>query len=79
MFQITLRTARESCGYSESEVAAHCGITIKALKKYERNSALIPVEVINKLNLLYSVPLVLIFIGTEAKCVMSNRKNAKKK
>lgn len=78
MFQITLRHARESCGYSIEDAADNLGVTIDALKGYENDTSLIPVKTISKINLLYNVPLMLIFIGTEDNCVLNNRKNQNK-
>ncbi len=75
MFQITLRNARESCGYSIGEAAECLGVTIDTLKVYENDTSLVPVKTISKINLLYNVPLMLIFIGTEDNCVLNNRKH----
>ena len=37
MFQITLRAARISCGYTVEEVAEYCGVTIDKLNEFENN------------------------------------------
>lgn len=78
MFQFTLRAARVSCGYTEEEVAGYCGIRVGVLEKYEKNTVLIPVEVLSKISVLYNVPMALVFIGTEMKCFKNNRNNALK-
>ena len=78
MFKFTLRAARVSCGYTEEEVAGYCGIKVGTLEKYEKNTALIPVEVLSELSMLFNVPLALIFIGTDMRCFRDNRNNALK-
>jgi len=75
MFQVTLRTARELCGYSLEDVSEYCGVAISAFEKYEKNTELIPIKVLSKIKLLFNVPLGLIYIGNESECVAHNKEN----
>lgn len=56
MFQITLRTARESCGYTVKRVATYCGVSSRTIRKYENNSFNLPLYLIIQLSELYEVP-----------------------
>jgi len=73
MFQITLRAARLSCGYTPEEVAKHCGITVKAYEKIEKDSGKVKLGILLGLLKLFGVSADLIYFGTEADCIKHNR------
>jgi len=57
MFQITLKTARESCGYTQEEVANYCMIRIGEYIKMEIYTVTIPSDILRKIRKLYGIPL----------------------
>lgn len=76
-FQITLRAARISCGYTVKEVAQVCGVSSSTISKYERNSGNLPLNLMLKLRKLYNnVSLDLIYYGTESECHKHNRRRS---
>lgn len=75
MLKITLRAARESCGYTKEEVAEHCGMPIKAFNEIEDDSMDTPISIIRKTLCLYGISAELIYFGTESDCIKHNRSN----
>ena len=73
MFKITLRTARNSCGYTEEEVTAYSGLSVDTLSKYEADSEWMPLSLISKILTMYGTSSNLIYFGTEASCIKYNR------
>ena len=73
MFQIALRTVRESCGYSIEAVSAYCGILPNTLNEIEINSTDAPLSIIRKILSLYNVSAKLIYFGTELDCIEHNK------
>ena len=73
MFQITLRAARISCGYTVEEVAEYCGVTTRVLNDLEIDSGQMQFLLMQKLTNLYRVPLDLVYFGTEVDCIKRNR------
>lgn len=76
MFKISLKTARESCGYTAEEVAEYCGIPCGDYDKVEIDPSQIQLSLICKIVTLYGAPLSLIYPGTEADCINHNYKKA---
>jgi len=74
MFQITLRTVRESFGYSVEEVAEHCGIPSCTLIAYEIDTSTIPFTKARRLSEFFNVSFEDIYIGHEKECFELNRK-----
>lgn len=75
MFQITLRAARESCGYTQEEVAEYCGVSTRVLEKIEIDSQDAPISVVRKALSLYGVSSKLIYFGTESDCIVHNKQD----
>lgn len=73
MFKITLRVARESCGYTVGEVAEYCGISVHTFNDLEIDSGQMQFPLMQKLINLYRVPLDLVYFGTEVDCIKRNR------
>ena len=74
MIQFTLRTIRESCGYSVEEAASYCGVSVATFNSFQINSSLITIETIQKISELFVVPLDLLFDGLETDCAKKNRR-----
>lgn len=74
MFQVTLKTARESCGITIKQAANHCSLSDIEYEQIEQNTELATVGMLKKLKSLYNdIPLDLIHIGYEADCTEHNR------
>ena len=56
MFEISLRAARVSCGYTVGEVAEYCGVSSSTIRKYENNPSRLPLYLIIQLSGLYGIP-----------------------
>ena len=76
MFQFTLRAVRLSCGYSVKEVAEYCDVSVHTIRRYEKDSGTLPLQLILKLSLFYGVSMDLIYAGSEADCIKHNRQIA---
>lgn len=73
MFQITLRAARISCGYTEEEAADHCKIKMDEYKQIEHDTGNIDYILLSRLVGFLGAPPDLIYFGTEAECRQHNR------
>ena len=69
MFQITLRVARISCGYTEEEVTRYCGISVDKLRDFEKDCREMPITVACKMAKLFKMSLDQIYIGPEAELI----------
>jgi transcriptional regulator with XRE-family HTH domain len=76
MFQFTLRAARISCGYSLKDVAGYCNVSENTIRRYEKDSTDLPLQLILKLSLFYGVSFDLIYAGPEADSFKHNREVA---
>ena len=63
---MTLRSIRTAFDYTQEEVARYCKISPYLLENYEKDTSLIPIDIIRKLNKLFSIPLAIIYIGKES-------------
>ena len=57
MCKITLKMAREMCGYSVEEAAERCGVTVDDMMGYEKTHRILKVIMLIKLRKLYGIPL----------------------
>ena len=73
MFKITVRTARNSCGYAEEEVAKYCCISVDTLLEHEADSKWMSLSLICKILTMYGTSSSLIHFGTEADCIEYNK------
>lgn len=73
-FQIPLKAARISCGYSVKEIAKKIGVSESTIRRWESDSSNVTLEIVLKLKELYSVPLEFIYFGSIADCAEHNRK-----
>lgn len=73
MFQITLRAARISCGYSVEEAAGLLGIDSDTLNEFEKDSGEVPCTVVVKFRNLYGVSPDDIYVGPESDAHKHNR------
>ncbi|MDB5053938.1 MAG: family transcriptional regulator [Bacilli bacterium] len=68
MFQFTLRAARINCGHTLEEVATACGVTVRKIKQYEKDSGRMPRNIAAQIVQLYRISCDYIFIGKEKDC-----------
>ena len=68
MFKITLRAARESCGYTVEEVARHCGVSVKIICEVELDSSEIAYSLLFKIIDLYNIAPDHAYLGLESDC-----------
>jgi len=54
---LTLRTIRESKGYTLNEAASHCGISESKMEEAENKPGDIPASIAIKLRNLYGIPI----------------------
>jgi DNA-binding XRE family transcriptional regulator len=78
VFQITLRAARISFGYTAKEAAKACGISKSTMSRYEIDSDHVPLRTALKLVRLYGVSMDLIYWGKESNCFEHNRSHVMK-
>ena len=64
MFQITLRDARISSGYTVEEAARLCGVTVEAYNAYENDAGIIPKNTACKIKKMYHISLDLIYFSS---------------
>ena len=74
MEQITLKGARVSAGYTLREVGLKINRSFQTVAKYEKDSTLIPFELLKELSELYQVKLDDIFLGDSTKKIELNQK-----
>ncbi|HEO3439151.1 TPA: helix-turn-helix transcriptional regulator [Streptococcus agalactiae] len=67
MTQWTLKACRVNAGYTLRQVAKKVGKNFQTISKYEKDSALIPFELLKDLSELYHVKLDDIFLGDSTK------------
>ncbi|ESV53798.1 Cro/Cl family transcriptional regulator [Streptococcus agalactiae LMG 14747] len=63
----TLKACRVNAGYTLREVAQKVGKNFQTISKYEKDSALIPFELLKELSILYQVKMDDIFLGDSTK------------
>lgn len=73
MFQITLESARECCGYSIEYVAKICNIQVKKMKRIEEDPGEENRQLIKKILGVYGVPFDMIYIGRKEDCIKNNQ------
>ncbi|HEM4698130.1 TPA: helix-turn-helix transcriptional regulator [Streptococcus suis] len=67
MAQWTLKACRVNAGYTLRQVANKVGKNFQTISKYEKDSTLIPFELLKDLSKLYRVKLDDIFLGDSTK------------
>ncbi|HEO2365624.1 TPA: helix-turn-helix transcriptional regulator [Streptococcus agalactiae] len=67
MTQWTLKACRVNAGYTLRQVAKKVGKNFQTISKYEKDSTLIPFELLKDLSELYHVKLDDIFLGDSTK------------
>ncbi|HEL1779992.1 TPA: helix-turn-helix transcriptional regulator [Streptococcus suis] len=67
MAQWTLKACRVNAGYTLRQVANKVGKNFQTISKYEKDSTLIPFELLKDLSELYHVKLDDIFLGDSTK------------
>ncbi|HHT7814877.1 TPA: helix-turn-helix domain-containing protein [Streptococcus suis] len=67
MTQWTLKACRVNAGYTLRQVAKKVGKNFQTISKYEKDSTLIPFELLKDLSELYRVKLDDIFLGNSTK------------
>ncbi|HFZ9860699.1 TPA: helix-turn-helix domain-containing protein [Streptococcus agalactiae] len=67
MTQWTLKACRVNAGYTLRQVAKKVGKNFQTISKYEKDSTLIPFEMLKDLSELYHVKLDDIFLGDSTK------------
>ncbi|HFZ7200513.1 TPA: helix-turn-helix domain-containing protein [Streptococcus agalactiae] len=67
MTQWTLKACRVNAGYTLRQVAKKVGKNFQTISKYEKDSTLIPFELLKDLSELYHVKLDDIFLGYSTK------------
>ncbi|HEM4694915.1 MULTISPECIES: helix-turn-helix domain-containing protein [Streptococcus] len=67
MAQWTLKACRVNAGYTLRQVANKVGNNFQTISKYEKDSTLIPFELLKDLSELYRVKLDDIFLGDSTK------------
>ena len=55
MYRVSLRAARVTSGYSIKAVSEQCGVSIKLLRKYEKDPSGLPLYLIIQLSNLYKI------------------------
>ena len=68
MFKFTLRATRISCGYTEDEVARHCGVSTKVIDEVELDSGEILYSLLLKMTDLYNIAPDHVYLGLESDC-----------
>ncbi|MDI5952789.1 helix-turn-helix transcriptional regulator [Streptococcus equi subsp. zooepidemicus] len=63
----TLKACRVNAGYTLREVAQKVGKNFQTISKYEKDSTLIPFELLKELSILYQVKMDDIFLGDSTK------------
>ena len=74
MAQWTLRACRVNAGFTLRQVAKKVNKSFQTISKYEKDSALIPFELLKELSELYQVKLDDIFLGDSTKKIELNQK-----
>ena len=74
MEQITLKAARITAGFTLREVGKKLNRSFQTIAKYEKDSTLIPFELLKELSELYQVKLDDIFLGDSTKKIELNQK-----
>ncbi|HER9932110.1 TPA: helix-turn-helix transcriptional regulator [Streptococcus pyogenes] len=74
MAQWTLKACRVNAGYTLRQVANKVNKNFQTISKYEKNSALIPFELLKELSELYQVKLDDIFLGDSTKKIELSQK-----
>lgn len=74
MTQWTLRACRVNAGFTLRQVAKKVNKSFQTISKYEKDSALIPFELLKELSELYQVKLDDIFLGDSTKKIELNQK-----
>ncbi|MHC3591745.1 helix-turn-helix domain-containing protein [Streptococcus suis] len=67
MTQWTLKACRVNAGYTLRQVAKKVGKNFQTISKYEKDSTIIPFELLKDLSKLYRVKLGDIFLGDSTK------------
>ncbi len=78
MFQITLRTARELCGYTIEDILKYSKLSLEACMELEGNTELLDVSHLRMIKKLLPISLDLIYIGKETDCINHNRVQIKR-
>ena len=74
MAQWTLRACRVNEGFTLRQVAKEVNKNFQTISKYEKDSTLIPFELLKELSELYQVKLDDIFLGDSTKKIELNQK-----
>lgn len=74
MTQWTLRACRVNAGFTLRQVAKKVNKSFQTISKYEKDSTLIPFELLKELSELYQVKLDDIFLGDSTKKIELNQK-----
>ena len=74
MKQWTLRACRVNAGFTLRQVAKKVNKSFQTISKYEKDSTLIPFELLKELSELYQVKLDDIFLGDSTKKIELNQK-----
>lgn len=67
MEQITLKAARITAGFTLREVGKKLNRSFQTIAKYEKDSAKIPIDLLQDLTSLYNVSMDIIFLGESTK------------
>lgn len=73
MTQWTLKACRVNAGLTLREVSEKVGKNFQTISKYEKDSTLIPFELLKELSILYQVRLDDIFLGDSTKKIEQNK------
>lgn len=65
MLKITLRVARESCGYTVEEVSEYCLVPVAIYHVYEKDPGVIPKNIACKIKKLFGIMLEAIDINSD--------------
>lgn len=68
MFQFTLRATRILSGFTVEEVATACGVTVRKIKLYEKDSGRMPRSIAAQIVRLYRISYDYIYFGKEKDC-----------
>ncbi|HEM4345776.1 TPA: helix-turn-helix transcriptional regulator [Streptococcus suis] len=78
MTQWTLKACRVNAGYTLRQVAKKVGKNFQTISKYEKDSTIIPFELLKDLSKLYRVKLDDIFLGDSTKKNRTNTRGIRK-
>ncbi|KAA9300768.1 MULTISPECIES: helix-turn-helix domain-containing protein [Aerococcus] len=69
--KFSIKACRVNCGLSAETVADFCGIHVQTLRRYERDSSLMPCQMLETMSYLFQVEKDRIFLGPEAELVLT--------